>query len=55
MGHIRIAAATRDIELKHMIDAALFVIDDDALTAERLASIRRKLGGTDKRVVVEEC
>jgi hypothetical protein len=37
-----------------MIDAALFAIDD-ALTAERLASIRRKLGGTDKRVVVEEC
>jgi hypothetical protein len=55
MGLIRKAAAARDAELKHMIDAALFAIDDDALTAERLASIRRKLGGTDKRVVVEEC
>jgi hypothetical protein len=41
--------------LLQLIDAALFAIGDDTLTAERLASIRRKLGGTDKRVVVDEC
>jgi hypothetical protein len=50
--------ALSDLErllLLQSIDAALFATEDDALTAERLASIRRKLGGTDKRVVVEGC